>query len=182
MEQTLARYALGAGPLRGEKDKLSYRFSTSDWEQIIRPLLDSNSIAFENVKNCETDRDILQVKKKVYLVENDLETLFALNVMLEDAGYDVLLSHCAGPLMEDILPPTDLFILDNCMPDGEGLEIYSKLMSHAETKDTPVIMISGDHDIQSKAMAAGVDDFLEKPFEMKELLRMVARHTNAAAC
>ena len=121
LEQTLARYALGAGPLRAEKDKLSYRFLMSDWEQIIRPLVGSNSIAFETVKNYETDRDILPVKKKVYLVENDLDTLFALNVMLENAGYDVLLSHCARPLMEDILPPTDLFILDNCMPDGRGL-------------------------------------------------------------
>ena len=66
------------------------------------------------------------------------------------------------------------------MPDGEGLEIYSKLMSRAETKNTPVIMISADHDIQSRALAAGIDDFLRKPFEMKELLRIVARHTNAA--
>jgi DNA-binding response OmpR family regulator len=116
-------------------------------------------------------------KKKVYIAEDDLNILFALNTMLEDAGYDVLISHCGSPMLKTDLPSTDLFILDNRMPDVDGIDVCRHLKSQPSTKHVPVIMISAFRNFGSQAIRAGVDEFLEKPFDMGTLLRLVAKHT-----
>ena len=178
----LSAYALEAKPFRNNPDsteELSYHFLAFDWERSVRSLLARNLIPFEVVSTFETNA-VATEKKKVYLVEDDLDILFALNTMLEDAGYDVLLSHSTKPLMEETLPPTDLFILDKCMADGDGLDGYHKLRSRSDTRDTPVIMISALRSAKTQAAAAGINDFLPKPFDMKDLLRMVSKHTEAA--
>lgn len=162
----------------GEKS-VSCLFATIDWVGKIRPLLVKNVIPF---KIAETGESILRpstlAKKKVYLAEDNLDSLFCLNVMLENAGYDVTLSHRATPLMEDTLPPTDLFILDKCLPDGDGLEVVRKLRSRVETMNTPVIMISAKANFDAHIRDAGIDGFLEKPFAMQDFLQLVSKYAN----
>lgn len=173
---TLSAFALEGRPIEHhpeDAEQQSYHFLESDWENTLKSLLTKHSIAFEVVKNLVKEGN---AKNKVYLVEDDLNILFAMNTVLEGAGYDVLLSHSAKPLMEDVLPPTDLFILDKCMGDGDGLEVYHKLRSRTATKNTPVIMTSCHRSIRAQAIAAGVDDFLLKPFELGDLLRIVSKH------
>ena len=177
---TLSAYALEGRPFKGDvkdSDQISYRFMSFDWERTVKSLLTMHSVTFEAISSFEK-RGFKDPKKKVYLVEDDLDILFALNTMLEDAGYDVLLSHSTKPLMQDSLPPTDLFILDKCMADGDGFEVYHKLRSRSDTRNTPVIMISALRSARPQAAAAGVNEFLEKPFEMQDLLRMVSKHTS----
>lgn len=180
LQKTLSAYALEGKPLQApfkESEQVFYHFLRFDWEKTLQSLLVRNAIPFEIMKTFEQDIFRNRAKNKVYLVEDDLDILFALNVILEEAGFDVLLSHSAKPLMEEVIPPTDLFILDKCMPDGDGLEVYQKLRSRADTRNIPVIMISALRSVQPQAVAAGVDDFLEKPFSMNDLLKMVSKHT-----
>jgi two-component system, OmpR family, alkaline phosphatase synthesis response regulator PhoP len=162
-----------------ESSKVSFHFMMYDWERTIRQLLTDNSIPFEITSTYKTDIYIQMEKKKVYVAEDDLNILFALNTMLEDAGYDVLISHCGAPMLKASLPSTDLFILDNRMPDIDGIEVCRHLKSQPETMHVPVIMISAVPEIKSKAMKAGVDAFLGKPFEMHALLELVAKHTSS---
>jgi DNA-binding response OmpR family regulator len=81
-------------------------------------------------------------------------------------------------MLKSTLPSTDLFILDNKMPDIDGVDVCRHLKTQAATRDVPVIMISAARSSLSHARAAGADDFLEKPFQMHELLTLVAKHTN----
>lgn len=179
---TLSSYSLNRSAIAircPDDESFTCSFTMYDWEKSIKSLLVSNSVHAEIVQ--VRDGYIIPeppVRKKVYLVENDLDVLFALNTTLEEAGYDVLLSHCARPLMEEKLPPTDLFILDKCMHDGDGLEICSKLRSRSETRHIPVIMTSAARNGHDQAVAAGVDEFLIKPFDTGHLLRMVSKHTH----
>jgi CheY-like chemotaxis protein len=163
-------------PLRDRK--ISFHFMIYDWEKTIRPLLEANSIPFEIIRCYRTDQFLPAEKKKVYLAEDDLEILFALNTLLENAGYDVVISHCGAPMLKSDLPSTDVFILDNKMPDVDGVDVCRHLKAQAATRDIPVIMISALRGSMSKARAAGADDFLEKPFQMNELLRLVAKHVD----
>lgn len=181
LNNTLSAYSLDGSPLQphaGDPDRVAYRFLEIDWEKTIKPLLLANVIPYEVVKKFKVESFSDPAKKKVYVVEDDLETLFALNLVLEDAGYDVLLSHSARPLMEGRLPATDIFILDKSMPDGDGLELCNYLRGRDETRNTPVILISAMRNIQTKAMAAGVNEVIEKPLAMQDLLRIVSKYAS----
>jgi two-component system phosphate regulon response regulator PhoB len=178
---TLSSFALDRKHHSGKNDeysKVSFSFLLSDWEKTICALLTKNNIPFEQVSVYKTDIHRAVERKKVYVAEDDLNILFALNTMLEDAGYDVLMSHCGKPMLRHDLPSTDIFILDNRMPDIDGIEICHHLKNQPFTKHIPVIMISALRNLSSEARNAGVDDFLEKPFHMSDLLQLVAKHTS----
>jgi CheY-like chemotaxis protein len=177
LRDSLSIYAIGHPLIEQharDSSRITYRFKIADWDDTIQVMLAEQSIPFEILRYFEYDTISLSEKKKVYIVEDDLDILFALNTMLEDAGYDVLLSHCGAPMLKTDLPSTDVFILDKKMPDVDGLAICAHLKKQQATKNTPVIMISAIHGVMSEAKKAGADDFLEKPFQMQELLRLVA--------
>jgi CheY-like chemotaxis protein len=183
LDRILSVYSIDRTVLKSsnrESARISFSFLVYDWERTIQKILADNSIPYEVVSTYKTDIYKQMEKKKVYIAEDDLNTLFAINIMLEDAGYDVLMSHCGEPMLKEKLPTTDIFILDNQMPDVNGLDVCRHLKTQPETRHIPVIMISALHNIGSAALKAGVDDFLEKPFQMHDLLKLVAKHTKAA--
>lgn len=72
----------------------------------------------------------------------------------------------------------DALILDLNLPDGSGLKICEHVRAQGES--TPIIVLSGDAQIQSKVMLldSGANDYLTKPFDMEELharLRVLLR-------
>jgi CheY-like chemotaxis protein len=178
--ETLCTYSLDKGPLAtdlSESKQLSFRFMLFDWARTIELMLAIHSIPYQVVHKTKVDV-IRQVnKKKVYVAEDELDILFALNIMLENAGYDVLLSHCGNPIMQENLPATDLFILDKRMPDVDGIQVCRHLKSNPATKHVPVIMISAAPNFKEQALKAGVNDCLEKPFQMPDLLKLVSKYT-----
>lgn len=182
LKNILSAYALEGEPLQNnsldDHERISYHFFLPDWESTIRALLISNSIPFEILRTFNTDFFGNRAKKKVYVAEEELGTLFSINSMLEYAGYDVFLSHSAKPLMEDVLPSIDLFILDKSFSDGDGLLIYNHLRSRNETTRTPIIILS-TVPLPLDVMTVGVHDVLKKPFAMEDLLMMVNRYTSS---
>jgi hypothetical protein len=110
---TLHGYSLDRGPLVNAKDRdrVVFRFMQYDWDKTLVSLLAEQSVPFEIVRTFKTDvlHDIR--RKKVYVAEDDLNILFSLDVMLEEAGYEVMLSPCGSPIMENYQPGADLFIL-----------------------------------------------------------------------
>ncbi|HTV68348.1 MAG TPA: response regulator, partial [Rhizobiaceae bacterium] len=68
----------------------------------------------------------------------------------------------------------DAVVLDIYLPDGDGMTI---LRTIRHSTDTPIILISGHGDAESRASAinAGADDYVMKPFSVRELQARVAR-------
>ena len=60
------------------------------------------------------------------------------------------------------------------MSGEDGREVCWKIKATKKTKTIPVIIISASKDIEKSAIESGADGFLEKPFEMNELLAKVA--------
>jgi putative two-component system response regulator len=93
--------------------------------------------------------------------------------ILEPAGYRVT-EACTGKeavaLAEAERP--DLLILDITMPDIDGVEICRRIKSDPTTHLTPVIHITGlmTREQRLRALAAGSDEFVGKPFDIEELL------------
>ena len=74
--------------------------------------------------------------------------------------------------------PPSLILLDNRLPDTNGLQVLLQLAASPATAAVPVIMLSGDSGqaMINDLLAAGAADFLGKPFAMTDLLAMVARY------
>lgn len=64
----------------------------------------------------------------------------------------------------------DLVIVDYMMPDMHGLEFIRRLRQHPERKDTPVLMVTADHErsVRYESLREGANDFLTKPLDKTE--------------
>ena len=110
------------------------------------------------------------------VADDDPSILDALTIMLEDAGYAVetTVDGLTVRDMNDKLP--DVLLLDIWMSGMDGKAICKHLKSQELTKHIPIIMVSANKDTKQIALDCGADDFLEKPFQMEDLLAIVAKY------
>ena len=118
----------------------------------------------------------LTMVKKILIAEDDADIRFILNLVLKEAGYEVEPLSAGNSIVEGRRQWPDLFILDKALPTIDGLALCKYLKVKEETKDIPIIMISSYHKLRKKAAEIGVNDFLEKPFDIKALLDVVAKN------
>jgi CheY-like chemotaxis protein len=114
--------------------------------------------------------------KTIFLAEDDVAIQDAARLILERGGYSVQLHHNGDTLIDNTSGHPDLFILDKQLPGIDGLDICRHLKTQQSTRHIPVIILSANPHIGKLALLAGADDFLEKPFQMKALRDMVAKH------
>ncbi|MGQ5700730.1 response regulator transcription factor [Sandaracinobacteroides sp. A072] len=122
---------------------------------------------------------------RLLLVEDDRLLSDALSRMLELAGFTVYVTA----LGEDALDLArayrfDVIVLDLSLPDIPGQQVLQQL--HQARPDTPVIILSGESDIETKIenFMEGADDYITKPFHRDELLvriHAVLRRARASA-
>jgi DNA-binding response OmpR family regulator len=69
----------------------------------------------------------------------------------------------------------DIIILDLMLPSVDGLELCRKIRSEGKNRETPIIVLTalGDEDTKVKGFSAGADDYVTKPFSVKELLARI---------
>ena len=126
--------------------------------------------------NSQNDSDkVKRPAKKIVLAEDDPDIRYILNLALSQAGYEVEALCDGNSIVEEGRNSPDLFILDKALPTIDGLAICKYLRVNARTRNIPIIMISCYHEIRNKAKKLGVNDFVEKPFDLNVLLEMVDR-------
>lgn len=116
-------------------------------------------------------------RKRILVADDDPAILEVIELILEDAGYEVATS-VNGETVEKvhgIMP--DLILLDIWMSGMDGRNICKHLRAKKKTKHIPIVMISANKDAEAIALSAGAIDFLAKPFEMNKLLAMVEKYT-----
>ena len=69
----------------------------------------------------------------------------------------------------------DLILLDLMLPDGSGLDLCKKIKSNSETEATPIIILTAKDDEVDKVVGfeLGADDYVTKPFSVRELILRV---------
>jgi two-component system KDP operon response regulator KdpE len=109
-------------------------------------------------------------RPKVLVCDDEQQILRALRVILRDGGFEAL----PASTMEEALDVAavnrpDAAIIDLVLPDGDGIELCRRLR---EWTDIPLIVLSavGDEDAKVRALAAGADDYVTKPFGPRELV------------
>lgn len=124
------------------------------------------------------------VAAKLLIVEDDDRVRAALRLALEDEGYDVAEAPDAETALQALhrgIPP-DVMVVDLMLGEMDG---FSCIRQVRFEHDMPIIVVSArddTHDIVA-ALEAGADDYVTKPFEIKEItarLRALRRRASAA--
>lgn len=116
------------------------------------------------------------MKKKILVTDDDPGVQDIFRIILEKAGYDVVVHDNGNAILENNFESPNIFLLDKQLSGVDGLDICKYLKSKDETRHIPVIMISATPGLAPLAKNAGADDFLEKPFNLRDLLAIVARY------
>jgi two-component system, OmpR family, KDP operon response regulator KdpE len=110
----------------------------------------------------------------VLVCDDEQQILRALRVILRDAGYEAIPASTAEEALDAAaVARPEAAIIDLVLPDGDGIEVCRQLR---EWSDIPVIVLSavGDEDAKVRALAAGADDYVTKPFGPRELIARLA--------
>ena len=113
---------------------------------------------------------------KILVVEDEPDIQTLLTVNLTHAGYEVGAASDAetgNRHIDEMLP--DLMLLDWKLPGMSGLEFMCRLRSAARTQSLPIIMLTGrvDEADEVQGLSSGADDYVTKPFSLKELLARI---------
>lgn len=114
---------------------------------------------------------------KILVADDDKMLSKMLCSLLRQAG------HLPTPAFDSVTalmmtmktPGPDLVLLDIAMPGGSGLDMLTKLKQRHKTADIPVIIISGNTEVQTpeNARQLGADRFVPKPVDPSMLLQII---------
>jgi DNA-binding response OmpR family regulator len=121
----------------------------------------------------------------VMVVDDDIRMARMIEAYLRSKNHQVSICTSAQGALDFVVKERpDLMILDIAMPGVTGLELCRRLRSHPYRLETPILFLSarGATDDKIAGLEAGADDYLSKPFDLRELeLRIEALLRRAAA-
>ena len=112
----------------------------------------------------------------IFCVEDDSNIRELVIYTLETTGFKARGFEDGKEFLEALaLETPELILLDIMLPGMDGLELLSKLKASPKTRDIPVIMLTakGSEYDKVKALDAGADDYVTKPFGMMELISRI---------
>jgi two-component system, OmpR family, KDP operon response regulator KdpE len=119
--------------------------------------------------------------KRILVVDDEPQIVRALKVILRNAGYATEQAESKEEALNAVsVRPPDAMVLDLVLPDGSGVDVCADVRSWSSL---PIIVLSavGDEHEKVRALDAGADDYITKPFGVDELLarlRAVLRRTS----
>ncbi len=112
--------------------------------------------------------------KKILIIEDEPELARLIELHLRDQGHDVVVAGDGNRGLDlALMSDFDLVILDLMLPDLDGLEICQKI--RRQTNYTPILMVTAKSSEFDRVLGleVGADDYLTKPFSVRELLARV---------
>lgn len=115
----------------------------------------------------------------IYSIEDDEDIALVINKTLSKQGFDVKTYYNGKTFFNDFsINKPNIILLDLMLPDMSGLEILNRIRSKKENDDIRIIIISAKNLTTEKVLAldSGADDYIEKPFDLLELMSRVEAH------
>ncbi len=118
----------------------------------------------------------MENKRKILLIDDSPTIVKMLEIILEEEGFEAVSANdgISGiKIAEDEKP--DLIILDIMLPGMDGYEVCEKIKINQDTKNIPVIMLTGKDmgDDFDKAMEKKADWYIVKPYDAAHLLKVI---------
>jgi CheY-like chemotaxis protein len=116
----------------------------------------------------------------ILVVEDDPQVARLISLVLQRNGYKSKVVADGQSALDTAREAKPSMIFADLTIKGMGGEqLCSTLKSSPETKNIPYVVVSGDRDIAEKARVCGADDFMGKPFEFDDLIRLVNKYAKA---
>jgi two-component system KDP operon response regulator KdpE len=111
--------------------------------------------------------------RRILVCDDEPQILRALKVVLREAGFEAIAAETGEEALDRAaVRPPDAAIVDLVLPDIDGIEVCRRLR---EWSDMPILVLSavGEEDEKVRALEAGADDYVTKPFGARELVARV---------
>ncbi len=113
----------------------------------------------------------------ILVVEDDPQVSRLIALVLQRGGYESLVISDGHAALEAARAKQPSIIFADLSLEGMGGEqLCRRLKAQAATKQIPYIVVSGDRDVAEKAHLCGADDYMGKPFEFDDLIRLVRKY------
>lgn len=113
----------------------------------------------------------------ILVVDDESDLVDSLCYALEREGYQALTAKTGAAALAHLsrVPPPDLVLLDWMLPDTAGIEVCRKMRMSEATRSIPVIIVTARADEIDRVVGLelGADDYVTKPFSVRELLLRV---------
>lgn len=110
---------------------------------------------------------------KALIVDDSRAMRMFLRTMVREHGFDVAEAEHGLAALEQLLnfDHPELMLVDWHMPEMNGLELVERVRSDGECEGMRILMVSSESDgeVIARALEAGADDYLMKPFSLEEL-------------
>jgi len=117
-------------------------------------------------------------KKRILIVDDDPDAIEVLSALLESAGYEVEgAEHAFAAVCAVVRSAPDLVLSDIRMPIVDGMGLATELKTHLDTRDIPVVAITGydTPSMREAAIKAGYDGYIAKPIDAKRFPEQIAK-------
>ena len=111
--------------------------------------------------------------RNILVVEDDRNISDLIRMYLEKEGFDVRIAYDGGKAVEEYdRQAPDMVLLDIMLPVMDGWSVCAHIREKAKT---PIIMLTAKSEVNDRitGLEMGADDYLVKPFEMKELMARI---------
>ena len=115
-------------------------------------------------------------KGKILVVDDEEHILELIRYNLDAAGYDVIEASDGDDAVKNAINEVpDLILLDLMLPGKDGYDVCRDLRSNGKTKSVPIIMLTAKSEEIDKILGLelGADDYITKPFSVRELMARV---------
>ena len=108
---------------------------------------------------------------KILIVDDDADLLFGMNALFKKLKYETATASSRLEMMQKLQHfNAGVILLDYYLEEDDGKQICSFLKASNQYNHIPVIILSADPLIQRTALKFGADGFLNKPFDINDLL------------
>lgn len=133
--------------------------------EALEPVLGGREVPQERTRAAES-------RRRIVIIEDDRDIADAMSYALDRAGFSVRIARTGEEGLDAVRRGADLVLLDLNLPGMDGMEVCRLLRRQPGSTHTPILIVSarGEEVDRVLGLEMGADDYLVKPFSMKELV------------
>ena len=114
----------------------------------------------------------VESRRRIVIIEDDRDIADAMSYSLDRAGFNVRIARTGEEGLDAVRKGADMVLLDLNLPGMDGMEVCRMLRRQPGSTQTPILIVSarGEEVDRVLGLEMGADDYLVKPFSMKELV------------